>query len=127
MRRWLPSLCVPALCGLLGAAGCNGNVVVDTSGGAGQAGSAGYGSYGDYGGDGGYGGNGGSSAQGGLGGDAGGGGAPPNCGLYCAEIAANCTGDLAQYGDKSTCEGLCAHFSPGNAGDTSGDTLGCRE
>jgi len=49
------------------------------------------------------------------------------CAAYCTEIAADCTGDNAQYkaGDNS-CAESCKAFPTGTAADTSGNTLGCR-
>lgn len=112
------------------APGCNGDVVVDTGpGGGGNGGNAGFsGSSGDAG-FGGYGGD--VSPVGGYGGDLGGYGGdivgpPVSCNEYCMTINSNCTGDRAQYSDDNSCAGICAHFEPGYAGQTSGDTLGCR-
>jgi hypothetical protein len=52
--------------------------------------------------------------------------ATPNCEDYCTANIATCTGDLKQYNDKATCMAMCAKMDVGKAGDTAGDTLGCR-
>ena len=54
-----------------------------------------------------------------------GGAAAPTCASYCAAIAANCTGDTAQYAGPESCAAVCAAFPEGTAADTSGNTLGC--
>jgi hypothetical protein len=48
------------------------------------------------------------------------------CASYCATIQAACTTDIQQYSDLADCTNSCAAFPVGAAGDTSGDTLGCR-
>jgi len=80
------------------------------------------------GGNGGTGGSGGSGGTGGSsGGSGGGGGAPaPTCADYCALIATNCTGAVAQYSSEASCLGVCAEFPIGAASDTAGNTVGCR-
>jgi hypothetical protein len=49
-----------------------------------------------------------------------------SCASYCATIQAACTTDNQQYSDLPDCMNSCAAFPVGGAGDTSGDTLGCR-
>lgn len=51
----------------------------------------------------------------------------PDCTTYCNEIMANCTSANQQYTSLGSCMAVCATFPVGAAGDTSGDTLGCRE
>jgi hypothetical protein len=50
------------------------------------------------------------------------------CATYCETIIANCTGENAQYTDVNACLSLCqaANWLSGRAGDTEGNTLGCR-
>jgi hypothetical protein len=50
-----------------------------------------------------------------------------SCATYCNIINANCTGSNQEYVDNTSCMAICATFSPGMVGDTSGDTLGCRQ
>jgi hypothetical protein len=54
------------------------------------------------------------------------GGGAPSCADYCAKIAANCTGANQQYQNDTECENACGLFPVGAAGDTTGNTLGCR-
>lgn len=52
------------------------------------------------------------------------------CQTYCGDNLANCTGDNAQWvgaDAQGFCEATCGFFAPGMEGDTSGDTLGCRQ
>ena len=50
------------------------------------------------------------------------------CETYCQDIQAACTGGNAQYADDAECMAACADFSQtGTDGDTSGDTLQCRQ
>jgi hypothetical protein len=49
-----------------------------------------------------------------------------SCASYCTTIQAACTTDLQQYSDVPDCMNSCAAFPVGAAGDTTGDTLGCR-
>src|SRR5262245_23814708 len=74
-------------------------------------------------------GGGGGADGGGGGGTAGGGGmaAAPTCKGYCDAITANCKDANLMYTDAATCEAVCAAFELGKAGDTSGNTVGCRE
>ena len=53
--------------------------------------------------------------------------ASPDCTTYCTEVMANCMGPNTQYIGMANCLGVCAAFPPGKLGDTSGDTLGCRQ
>ena len=46
---------------------------------------------------------------------------------YCTAIMANCTGANAQYGDAAQCTAAGMMFDMGTEGETSGDTLGCRD
>ncbi len=64
----------------------------------------------------------------GAGGDSGGagGGELPLCERYCATLAANCTGDLAQYSDQQTCIDTCSILPAGAASDTNVNTVECR-
>ena len=54
------------------------------------------------------------------------------CQDYCTTIMANCTGGESsptsnqQYGSIDNCLAVCKAFPIGNASDTSGNTLGCR-
>ena len=53
----------------------------------------------------------------------------PGCAQYCALVNNACTGDNAQYEGESSCITWCvevAHFPAGAAGDTTGNTVGCR-
>jgi hypothetical protein len=56
--------------------------------------------------------------------DSGGGGS--DCMAYCTASLANCATMEPQYSDMASCLGTCAAFTPGVAGDTSGNTLACR-
>lgn len=51
-----------------------------------------------------------------------------DCTYYCTNITANCTGTDAQYTDMADCMTSCtdAAWTAGTAGDTTGNTLGCR-
>jgi hypothetical protein len=49
-----------------------------------------------------------------------------SCTSYCAAIMSACTGPNAQYGSTDDCMHACPNFPVGMAGDTSGNTLGCR-
>jgi hypothetical protein len=53
-------------------------------------------------------------------------GPPFSCDAYCDAISAACTGPNAQYSTRQRCLNACAAFPMGTAGDTSGNTLGCR-
>ena len=66
--------------------------------------------------------------QGDSGGDGGGDGAIQlNCASYCKNIVTICASTQnAQYLDEATCVKMCANFPAGMAGDTTGNTLGCR-
>jgi hypothetical protein len=90
----------------------------------GQGGSGGSGGVGGMGGAGGQGGAGGAGGMGGMGGA--GGGALTPCETYCADIAANCTGENAQYASKEICLASCAAFPEGNPDDMIGNTVHCR-
>jgi hypothetical protein len=55
------------------------------------------------------------------------GSAPLNCASYCANNLGVCTGPgNGQYLDLPTCLAMCAKFPVGDAGNTAGNTLGCR-
>ena len=57
------------------------------------------------------------------------GGADP-CMTYCGDNIANCSADNAQWvgaDPEGFCEATCGFFAPGTEGDTSGDTLACRQ
>lgn len=50
------------------------------------------------------------------------------CADYCTDMMATCTGDNAQYESEAACQTACAGFATTGAdGDTSGNTLQCRE
>jgi hypothetical protein len=49
------------------------------------------------------------------------------CDDYCRAVMAACTGGKAQYADIASCTKVCAELPSGAAGDTKGDTIGCRE
>jgi hypothetical protein len=49
-----------------------------------------------------------------------------SCTSYCASIMSVCTGANAQYVSQQACMNACSLFPVGMAGDTSGNTLGCR-
>ena len=51
---------------------------------------------------------------------------PVDCAAYCTAIGHVCTGLEQQYLDDDTCKAMCAKLTPGAAGATSGNTLGCR-
>jgi hypothetical protein len=53
----------------------------------------------------------------GAGGDGG-----QDCNTYCSLLAANCTGNNAEYLSAADCQAVCFQFDIG----TTGDTLGCR-
>jgi hypothetical protein len=50
-----------------------------------------------------------------------------SCANYCNIIATNCTAANQEYVNNATCLAMCANMTPGTAGDTSGDTLACRQ
>ncbi len=55
--------------------------------------------------------------------------ADPTCEGYCDAVMKSCTGDLAQYGTKDACLTYCktqGKLAIGKAGETSGNTVGCR-
>lgn len=52
--------------------------------------------------------------------------APLSCTSYCTAVMAACTGANAQYQSMAECMNACPSFPVGMAGDTSGNTLGCR-
>ncbi len=49
-----------------------------------------------------------------------------DCNSYCSAIATICTGPNQQYLDTGTCLKMCAKYTAGDAGATSGNTLACR-
>jgi hypothetical protein len=49
-----------------------------------------------------------------------------NCASYCSAIGSVCTGANLQYNDNATCLAMCAKFTVGDAGATTGSTLACR-
>jgi hypothetical protein len=51
---------------------------------------------------------------------------PATCAGYCAAIMKNCTGTNREYTLLETCLAMCPHFEPGIPGDTSSDSLECR-
>jgi hypothetical protein len=51
---------------------------------------------------------------------------PPTCADYCAAIQAACATARPQYSNDDDCLASCQAFPVGAAGDTTGDTLGCR-
>lgn len=54
---------------------------------------------------------------------------PPNpCNRFCANVIESCTGDFAVYDGVDDCLTACEGYSQeGNFGDSSGDTLQCRD
>jgi hypothetical protein len=48
------------------------------------------------------------------------------CSDYCATIQTNCTGANLMYGGTTTCMDVCAKFSAGTVGSTTGNSLECR-
>ena len=54
--------------------------------------------------------------------------APPDCGLYCTEIVAACTGDHAQYAGEAACVEYCSVEAalPAGTMDDAENTVGCR-
>jgi hypothetical protein len=69
----------------------------------------------------------GSGGAGGEGGGGGGGTAAPTCETYCAQVKANCEGDLAVYASDDICMSTCGAMPVGTLDDVSGNTLGCRQ
>lgn len=67
------------------------------------------------------------AGDGGGGGDGGDGGGL-NCNHYCNIVMSGCTPDAgtAQYASQAECLAMCAKLPVGTAGDTTGNTLGCR-
>lgn len=98
--------CVGVAC-LLAACGDDSGTSGTGTGGAGGAGGAGAT----------------TSATGGAGGAAAC-DAPASCADFCATATATCA---TEYPDAAACETECATWTAGCMGDTSGDTLGCRE
>ena len=49
-----------------------------------------------------------------------------SCTVYCAAVMSACTGGYQQYLDVDECMTACALLPLGTAGDTSGNTVGCR-
>jgi hypothetical protein len=58
----------------------------------------------------------------------GGGGGGSGCADYCATVQKNCppTGNFGEYLDPPTCMSICQNFEPGAPGDTTQDSLSCR-
>ena len=53
----------------------------------------------------------------------------PTCEAYCATVQTACTGEEAQYATEAACMDYCATWAQlpvGTAGDTEGNTIGCR-
>jgi len=48
------------------------------------------------------------------------------CQDYCELAMRNCTGDVAQYTDLSTCRATCAAMPLGDPASPTGDTVACR-
>jgi hypothetical protein len=90
-------------------------------GSAGAAGSEGTG------GTGGTAGSDGTAGSGGTGGTGGPRGTQLSCQLYCADIMKNCQGKLLEYGSTEVCMSMCALLEPGFPGETSANTLACRQ
>jgi hypothetical protein len=51
---------------------------------------------------------------------------PVTCVGYCELVLGACRGTQLQYLDYAVCEALCGDMALGRAGDTEGDTVGCR-
>jgi hypothetical protein len=49
------------------------------------------------------------------------------CDAFCIINLAVCSGANAAYTSMSDCAAKCAGYAPGHQGDSSGDTLACRE
>lgn len=49
------------------------------------------------------------------------------CADYCDTIMTACTDARAEYISKDVCLAMCQHFEPGVPGDTSQDSLACRD
>ena len=49
-----------------------------------------------------------------------------SCPGYCATIMQNCTGQNQEYTTLETCVAMCQHLEPGLVGDTTNDSLECR-
>lgn len=106
---------------LLTLAGCSDDPET-TAGTAGSGGTGGAGGVGGAGGEGGTGGVGGSGGTGGTGGMM----ASADCGKYCTDIKANCSGVETQYPDDASCMKACAAMPVGTPADMDGNTVGCR-
>jgi hypothetical protein len=54
--------------------------------------------------------------------------ARPNCAAYCRAVTASCTGLFTQYASEEKCLERCRRegWALGRAGDTKGDSVGCR-
>jgi len=53
--------------------------------------------------------------------------AAPDCNNFCRLELAACTGDLTVYESSTQCKAVCAALPPGTNGDTSQNTVGCRQ
>jgi hypothetical protein len=99
-------------CSLMGGAalwmpGCS-STSTNTDGGGGDSGNADSGGGGDSG-----------------GGDSG--GLSVSCTNYCNTIKTSCTGANQQYADDATCMAVCGAFTLGSAGDSTMNTVACRQ
>jgi len=50
-----------------------------------------------------------------------------SCDVYCNLVMTYCTGKLAAYGSPEVCRAMCNKLEPGFAGETSANTVACRQ
>lgn len=53
-------------------------------------------------------------------------GASAECAGYCEALQGSCIDELTQYPSVEICLSTCASYALGSAGDTAGNTVGCR-
>jgi len=54
---------------------------------------------------------------------------PADCGSFCTEVLATCTGNDSHYADQADCLATCSQaggWTPGTLGDTDFSSIGCR-
>jgi hypothetical protein len=54
-------------------------------------------------------------------------GPAPECAAYCDAVQESCKGSQAQYGSREECLAFCARLPPGKAGDSTGNSIACRQ
>jgi hypothetical protein len=54
-------------------------------------------------------------------------GPDPECGAYCDLVLASCKDTHAQYASRAECIEICGKLPLGDAGDTTSDSIACRE